>query len=228
MNSSECLQIVLIVVCSFGLLFFLANYNNMMPGNELAGLIPGSGHPPVKPLYHPSPPPIHESFTEYQTNATPAPPIHAAAPPPQVATNTATTTNDDAGGKSVSASEGLGRNEVYQSVNGGGKQGPFGLAGNKVPKDCYPKDQLSPEDLLPGDANSAWAKNDPAPADLKDQNFLTAGWHTGVNTVGQSLRNANRQLRSEPPNPQVKVSPWMQTTIAPDLNRRPMEIGGCD
>jgi len=44
-----------------------------------------------------------------------------------------------------------------------------------------------------------------------------------VNTVGQSLRNANYQLRSEPPNPQVQVGPWMQTTIEPDLQRRPME-----
>ena len=51
------------------------------------------------------------------------------------------------------------------------------------------------------------------------------GHHIGINTVGQSLRNANRQLRSEPPNPQVKVSPWNQTTIEADTNRRPMEIG---
>ena len=49
-----------------------------------------------------------------------------------------------------------------------------------------------------------------------------------MNTVGQTLRNANYQLRSEPPNPQVKVSPWQQTTIEPDTNRRPMEIGGCE
>ena len=49
-----------------------------------------------------------------------------------------------------------------------------------------------------------------------------------VNTVGQTLRNANRQLRSEPPNPQVKVSPWLQTTIEADTNRRPLEIGGCE
>ena len=210
MNSSECLQIVLIVVCSFGLLFFLANYNNMMPSSELQQqLMPG-------PL-----PYVQENFIEHQSNMGSDTPVNVDA-----ATN-AGMTADDAGGPSVSASESLGRNEVYQSVDGG-KQGPFGLGGNKQPSDCYPKDQLSPEDLLPGDANSKWAKNAPVSGDLKDQNFLTAGYHTGVNTVGQSLRNANRQLRSEPPNPQVKVSPWMQTTIDPDMNRRPMEIGGCD
>ena len=134
----------------------------------------------------------------------------------------------DSNDLSVSASESLGRNEVYQSVDEQEKGGAFGLAGNKAAADCYPKDQLSPEDLLPGDANSMWAKNTPASGDLKDQNFLTAGYHVGVNTVGQSLRNANRQLRSEPPNPQVSVSPWMNTTIGPDLDRKNLENDVCN
>jgi len=59
-------------------------------------------------------------------------------------------------------------------------------------------------------------------------NMLDAGFHVGVNTIGQSLRNANRQLRAEPPNPQVQVSPWMMSSIGPDLLRRPLEDGeGC-
>lgn len=101
-------------------------------------------------------------------------------------------------------------------------------SGNQHPKDCFPKDQLTPGELLPGDSNSKWAESVPAgQGELGDQNFLTAGYHVGVNTVGQTLRNANRQIRSEPPNPQVKVSPWLQTTIETDTNRRPLEIGGC-
>ena len=55
--------------------------------------------------------------------------------------------------------------------------------------------------------------------------MLDSTYHVGVNTVGQSLRNANRQLRADPPNPQVNVSPWMNTTISPDLPRRPLEVG---
>ena len=64
--------------------------------------------------------------------------------------------------------------------------------------------------------------------DVQNQNFLTAGYHVGINSVGSTLRNANMQLRSEIPNPQVKVSPWLQSTIEPDLNRKPLEINGCD
>jgi len=97
---------------------------------------------------------------------------------------------------------------------------------NRLPSECYPKDVLTPQDLLPGDSNSTWAQTVPAgQGSLGDQNFLNAGFHVGINTVGQSLRNANLQLRSEPPNPQVKVSPWLQTTIDPDVNRRALEIG---
>ena len=58
---------------------------------------------------------------------------------------------------------------------------------------------------------------------LKGVNFLDAGFHVGVNSVGQSLRNANLNLRAEPPNPRVNVSPWMNTTIGPDLSRQPLD-----
>ncbi len=92
---------------------------------------------------------------------------------------------------------------------------------------CLPKQkELTPEDLLPKDMNSKWAQVNPAGQGmLMDRNFLDAGHHVGINTVGQSLRNANYNLRSEIPNPQVKVSPWLQSTIDPDVGRKPLEIG---
>lgn len=124
----------------------------------------------------------------------------------------------------VGASEPLGDNEQPSVVNQEDT-----TRHNQLPSECMPKDVLSSAELLPADANSLYAQVNPSgQGSLQDQNFLTAGYHVGVNTVGQSLRNANRQLRSDPPNPQVKVSPWMQTTIEPDLNRAPLEIGPCN
>ena len=112
-------------------------------------------------------------------------------------------------------------NEIYSSI-----EGQINTE-NKFPKDCFPKDQLQPQELLPGDYDSSWKEVAPNnPGALEDQNLLEAGYHVGVNTVGQTLRNANLQLRSEPANPQVKVSPWLQSTIDPDSNRKPLEIGG--
>ena len=111
---------------------------------------------------------------------------------------------------------GLGQNEVFASVDQ--KPDLYGLTEGQVPADCYPKDELEPDDLLPRNAATQFAQENPSAGVIGDQNFLDAGYHIGVNTVGQTLRNANRQVRSEPPNPQVKVSPWLQATIGPDTN----------
>ena len=99
---------------------------------------------------------------------------------------------------------------------------------SRTPSTCYPQQSLKPEDLLPAQESKAIQEfNTAQPVGegiIQGVNLLDAGAHIGVNTVGQSLRNANQQLRSEPPNPQVNVSPWMNTTIGPDLIRRPLEI----
>jgi len=93
---------------------------------------------------------------------------------------------------------------------------------------CFPKEMLTPEELKPQDNSSLWAQVNPAgEGSLKGRSFLQAGHNIGINTVGQTMRNANLQLRSEPPCPQVSVSPWNQTTIEPDTARKPLEIGGC-
>ena len=105
------------------------------------------------------------------------------------------------------------------------QDGPANFGSTATPAGCYPRDQLTPSELLPKDKNSVWAEQNPmGPGSLKGKNFLSAGALIGVNTVGQRLRNANWQLRSEPPNPQVAVSIFNQSTIAPDTNRRPLEI----
>jgi hypothetical protein len=104
-------------------------------------------------------------------------------------------------------------------------EGPAQFGNAEAPAGCYPRDQLTPSELLPKDPNSVWAQQNPmGTGSLKGKNFLSAGALIGVNTVGQSLRNANYQLRSEPPNPQVPVSVFNQTTIEPDINRRTLEI----
>ena len=99
------------------------------------------------------------------------------------------------------------------------------LEGGGCPRDSFPQDSASPEELLPKDAaNSKWSQVNPAgQGDVKDVNFLSAGHHVGVNTKGQSLRNASHDLRSEPTNPRYKVGIWNNSTIEGDLNRRPLE-----
>lgn len=118
----------------------------------------------------------------------------------------------------------IGGNEVtegFEVLN----PSPMPFPAAEKPANCYPKNQLAPQELLPSDPNSKWAQVNPQSAgDIAGKNFLNAGSLIGVNTVGQSLRNASWDLRSEVPNPQVQVSPWNVSTISPDLVRKPLEI----
>lgn len=89
--------------------------------------------------------------------------------------------------------------------------------------------ELTADDLLPHNDIAHWADVYPnGVGQLANKNFLHSGHHVGINTVGQSLKNPNLQLRSEPSNPQTQVSPWLQSSYGPDLTRRPMEISSCD
>ena len=116
-------------------------------------------------------------------------------------------------------------NRAEGFANQGGMEGPAAFGDSEKPEGCYPRDQLTPSELLPKDQNSVWSQQNPmGTGSLKGKNFLSAGALIGINTVGQSMRNANYQLRSEPPNPQVAVSVFNQSTIEPDTNRRSLEI----
>ena len=57
------------------------------------------------------------------------------------------------------------------------------------------------------------------------QDLLQAGSMIGVDTVGQTLKNPNLQLRSEPAIPKQQVGPWNNSTVEPDLSRVPLELG---
>jgi hypothetical protein len=108
----------------------------------------------------------------------------------------------------------------YSSVDamtGQGAAPPAGAANLPV---------ANPSDLLPRDSNNQWGSLNPSGSgDLLGQNLLSATFLTGIDTIGNTMKNANLQLRSEPPNPQLNVGPWNQSTFAPDLMRTPLELG---
>ena len=115
--------------------------------------------------------------------------------------------------------EAEGSNEVFASVNGSSSS-------QEIPSACNKLSNQNPADLLPKDNNSQWAQLNPAgKGDLANINLLKAGYHIGIDTVGQTLRNANLQVRSEPANPQVNVGPWNLSTIEGDNTRPSLEIG---
>ncbi len=127
--------------------------------------------------------------------------------------------NGSSAGGAVQPSEPLGQNEVYSAV--GAQPQSVGL-----PSSCNKDNVNNPADLLPKDNNSQWAQLNPAgKGELNNINMLKAGAIIGIDTKGQSLRNANLSIRSEPANPQVNTGIWNQSTITPDFMRPPLEIG---
>ena len=123
------------------------------------------------------------------------------------------------GGNNFVPAQPLGQNEGAAPSNG--TTNTYGL-----PPSCAKQSVVDPKELLPRNGNNEFNKLNPqGSGDLKNVSLLKAGWHIGINTVGQILRNANLELRSEPPNPQLNTGPWNQSTISADVSRRPLEIG---
>ena len=120
----------------------------------------------------------------------------------------------------VRPSEPMGQNEVFASAKGVQTTSPG------LPSTCSQTNIQNPAELLPKDTNSQWGQLNPSgKGELANVNLLKAGYHIGIDTIGQTLRNANLQIRSEPPNPQLYVGPWNQSTITPDFLRPPLELG---
>ena len=82
-------------------------------------------------------------------------------------------------------------NEVFASANGVQTSMPG------IPSSCSQPNIQNPAELLPKDSNSQWAQLNPSgKGELANVNLLKAGYHIGIDTIGQSLRNANLQIRS--------------------------------
>ena len=79
--------------------------------------------------------------------------------------------------------------------------------------------------LLPKEVNDEWFETDfgHSQVNVDDANLIvTDRFITGVNTVGQSLKNPSWDLRAAPACPKMTVSPWLQSTIEPDFNIKPI------
>jgi len=127
-----------------------------------------------------------------------------------------------------------------------GEMGPFGASrhdgtGNAQPTEAlqsrqptgqstYSESTLSASELLPkGEIGASWAAVNPTSmADLKGQNFLQAGYHTNTALAGvsQTNRNASWDVRSEAPNPQGTVGPFLNTTIETNPFKRGLDCQG--
>ena len=104
---------------------------------------------------------------------------------------------------------------------GGNAASVQGMQGRSpASQQTYTQTSLASSELLPkGEVGASWAAVNPVGSeDLKGQNFLQAGYHSNINVVGiaQTNRNPSYDIRTETPNPQAKIGPFLNTTIDPD------------
>ena len=117
--------------------------------------------------------------------------------------------------------------DVVNVVTGAKKEKETEEMSNKEGFEGYScQDVANPAQLLPNDANSQWASLNPvSQSNPQIPDLLSAGYHIGLDTIGQTMKNANLQLRSDPVIQKSESGPWNQSTIEPDLMRVPLEVG---
>ena len=113
-------------------------------------------------------------------------------------------------------------------VSGSSNSIVAGTTPPSVPNSGYAAQPVvNPDELLPKDQNNQFS----AMNMVGQSNFgltdgmLQAGYFIGLDTTGQTLKNANQQLRSDPIIQKVSVGPWNNSTYEPDLGRIPLELG---
>jgi hypothetical protein len=89
---------------------------------------------------------------------------------------------------------------------------------NVMPQDT--RKSLVSKDLLPNsNSNDDWFQVPNDKFDLLEAVDLEIPEiKIGIDTVGQSRKNATYDIRAAPPNPKFVVSPWSNSTIEPDYN----------
>ena len=109
---------------------------------------------------------------------------------------------------------------IAKSTEAATPQAGYNTAGYAV------QEVANPSELLPKDVNSQWASLNPSNQNSpQTPDLLQAGYHIGLDTVGQTMKNPNLQLRSDPIINKSEVGPWNNSTVEPDLLRQPLEVG---
>ena len=98
------------------------------------------------------------------------------------------------------------------------------------PATCGSNQNCTPEDLfninnylpLPGEVNDDWFEVIPEPISVKNRHLINISKPIGINTIGTSMKNASHDIRGTPACPKTVVAPWLQSSIEPDINIKPL------
>jgi hypothetical protein len=89
-------------------------------------------------------------------------------------------------------------------------------------QNCEPEDLFDVDKYLPQTVNNDWFEVQPEPISVKNRHLINITKPIGVNTIGTSLRNASYDVRASPACPKYVVSPFLNSSIEPDINLKPL------
>jgi hypothetical protein len=108
-------------------------------------------------------------------------------------------------------------NDEFKGIDeSGGKLAHYADAGMR--KKQSPEELFKVDELLPQEVNKNWFEVMPEPIKIKNRHLINVTRPVGVNTIGTSLKNASYDIRGTPPCPKFVLSPWLQSSIEPDIN----------
>jgi hypothetical protein len=95
------------------------------------------------------------------------------------------------------------------------------VPGSKCKKKLTEMDKYNVDEMLPREGNKDWFDDPYEGVAIKSPKLINVYKPIGVNTIGSSMKIANRDIRARPINPKLaSVSPWMNSSVEPDTNIR--------
>lgn len=113
-------------------------------------------------------------------------------------------------------------NDTFQPLDEGGC-GEINACGEMAAVDHTDEkiivdDLFNADNYLPQISHKDWFDVPPSPVDVKNRHLINVTRPIGVDSVASSKKNASYDIRGNPPCPKFVVSPWMQSSIDPDVN----------
>lgn len=100
----------------------------------------------------------------------------------------------------------------------GGQLATYQSNGKKIK--MTDEEMFNASNLLPKDTNADWFDVMPEAVSVKNKHLINISRPIGINTIGTTNKNPSYDLRGTIPNPKFIASPWLQSSIEPDINNR--------
>lgn len=81
-------------------------------------------------------------------------------------------------------------------------------------------EMFNAQNLLPKVENKDWFEVPEEPISVKNRHLININRPIGINTIGTTNKNPSYDIRGTIPNPKFVVSPFLNSSIEPDINNR--------